>query len=104
MFSSHHYLKVQDRLQWLTSLSAQCLKITHHFNTLTQRKLLDLSHLKGSVVDHPLNRIKALPLVWDVERLKDVREGSVVTTHSTDGSLQVKEALLLQEQKAEEGK
>lgn len=55
--------------------------------------------LTASVVDHPLDCVEALPLVWDVERLKDVREGGVVTTHPADGSLQVEEALLLQEQK-----
>lgn len=53
---------------------------------------------RASVVDHPLDRIKALPLVRDVEGFKDVGEGCVVTTDSTDGSLQVKEALLLQEE------
>lgn len=50
---------------------------------------------RGSVVDHPLDGIEALPLVWDVEGFKDVSEGGVVTTDPTDGSLQVKEALLL---------
>lgn len=53
---------------------------------------------RGSVVDHPLDRIKALPLVGDVEGFKDVGEGCVVTTDSTDRSLQVKEALLLQKE------
>lgn len=48
-----------------------------------------------SVVDHPPDCFKALPLVWDVEGFKDVREGGVVTTDPTDGSLQVKKALLL---------
>lgn len=42
-----------------------------------------------SEVDHLLNRLKALPLVRDIERLKDVREGGVVATHSADGSLQI---------------
>lgn len=51
---------------------------------------------EGSVVDHLLNCFKALPLVWDVEGFKDVREGGVVTADPTDGSLQVEEALLLQ--------
>lgn len=46
-------------------------------------------------MDHPLDRIKALPLVWDVEGFKDVREGSVVPADPTDGGLQVEEALLL---------
>lgn len=49
----------------------------------------------GSVVDHLLNCFKALPLVWGVEGLKDVREGGVVTADPADGSLQVKKALLL---------
>lgn len=51
---------------------------------------------RGSVVDHPLDCIKALPLVWDIEGFKDVREGGVVTTDPSDGSLKVKEALLLE--------
>lgn len=51
------------------------------------------------VVDHPLDCIKALPLVWDVEGLKDMREGGVVTTDPADGSLQVEETLLLQAKK-----
>lgn len=51
---------------------------------------------RGLVVDHLLDCLKALPLVWDVEGLKDVREGGVITTDPSDGSLQVKEALLLQ--------
>lgn len=51
---------------------------------------------RGSVVDHLLDCFKALPLVRDVEGFKDVREGGVVTADPTDGSLQVKEAFLLQ--------
>lgn len=58
----------------------------------------------GSVFDHPLDCIKALPLVWDVEGFEDVREGGVVTTDPTDGSLQVKEALLLQDEKTKQQK
>lgn len=49
-----------------------------------------------SVIDHPLDRLKALPLVWDVKRFKDVREGGIITTDPHDGSLQVKETLPLQ--------
>lgn len=41
------------------------------------------------VIDHLLNCVKALPLVWDVERFKDVREGGVITADPADGSLQV---------------
>lgn len=48
-----------------------------------------------SVVDHPFDRIKAFPLVWDVKWFKDVRERGIVTTDPGDGSLQVKETLLL---------
>lgn len=51
----------------------------------------------ASVVDHPLDCIEALPLVWDVEGLKDMWEGRIVTTDPHDGSLQVEEALLLQQ-------
>lgn len=47
------------------------------------------------VVAHPLDCIEALPLVWDVEGLKDVWERGVVTTDPSYRSLQVKEALLL---------
>lgn len=49
-----------------------------------------------SVVDHSFDCIKALPLVWDVKGFKDVREGGIITTDPHDGSLQVKETLLLQ--------
>lgn len=59
---------------------------------------------RGSVVDHPLDCIKALPLVWDVEGFEDVREGGVVTTDPTDGSFQVKEALLLQDEERKKEK
>lgn len=48
-----------------------------------------------SVVDHLLDGIEALPLVWDVEGFEDVGEGRVVATHPADGSLQVEETLLL---------
>lgn len=51
----------------------------------------------ASVVNHPLDCVEALPLVWDVEGFKDVREGGIVPTHPRDGSLQVEEALLLQQ-------
>ena len=44
-------------------------------------------YLMNSVGDHPLDRIKALPFVWDVEGFKDMGEGCVVTTDPTDGSL-----------------
>lgn len=55
-----------------------------------------VSYITGdSVVDHPLDCLKALPLIWDVEGLKDVREGGVVTADSSDRGLQVKEAFLL---------
>lgn len=53
---------------------------------------------RSSVVDNPLDCLKTLPLVWDVEGFKDVREGSVIATNPADGSFQVKEALLLQRQ------
>lgn len=49
-----------------------------------------------SVVDHPFDRIKALPLVWDVKGFKDVREGGIITADPHDGRLQVEETLLLQ--------
>lgn len=49
-----------------------------------------------SVVDHPFDRLKALPLVRDVKGFKDVREGGIITTDPHDGSLQVEETLLLQ--------
>lgn len=48
------------------------------------------------VIDHTLDRLEALPLVRDVEGLKDVREGRIIPTNPADGSLQVKETLLLQ--------
>lgn len=51
---------------------------------------------RALVVDHPLDCIEALPLVWDVEGLKDVWEGGVVPADPGYRSLQVKEALLLQ--------
>lgn len=49
------------------------------------------------VVDHLLDCFKALPLIWDVEGFKDVREWCVVTTDPCDGGLQVEKTLLLQE-------
>lgn len=48
------------------------------------------------VVDHLFDGIKALPLVWDVKRLKDVGKGGVITADPSDGRLQVEETLLLQ--------
>lgn len=51
----------------------------------------------ASVADHLLDRVEALPLVRDVEGFKDVREGGIVTADPRDGSLQVEEALLLQQ-------
>lgn len=51
----------------------------------------------ASVVNHLLDCIEALPLVWDVEGFKDVWEGGIVPTDPRDGSLQVEEALLLQQ-------
>lgn len=51
----------------------------------------------ASVVNHPLDCVEALPLVWDVEGFKDMWEGGIVTTDPRDGSLQVEEALLLQQ-------
>lgn len=50
-----------------------------------------------SVVNHPCDCVKALPLVWDVEGFKDMREGGIVTTDPGDGSLQVEETLFLQQ-------
>lgn len=50
----------------------------------------------SSVVYHPLNGVKTLPFIRDVEGLEDVGEGGVVATDPGDGSLQVQEALLLQ--------
>lgn len=80
---------------WLTGLYIH--ELLENYTTQSFKKeIADLSYLTGSVVDHLLNRIKALPLVWDVEGFKDVREGRVITADPADGSLQVKEALLLQ--------
>lgn len=39
-----------------------------------------------SVVNHSSKSIIAFPFVWDVERLKDVREGSVIATYSRNRS------------------
>lgn len=51
----------------------------------------------ASVVNHLLDCVKAFPLVWDVEGFKYMWEGGIVTTDPCDGSLQVEEALLLQQ-------
>lgn len=73
------------------------MRCVHESYITPPRKLASkLSPDGDSVVDHLLDCLKALPLVWDVEGLKDVREGGVVTTDPSDGRLQVKEALLLQ--------
>ncbi len=60
------------------------------------KKQQQQQHTFALVVDHTLDRLEALPLVRDVEGLKDVREGRIVPTNPADGSLQVEEALLLQ--------
>ncbi len=64
--------------------------------TFKKQQQQQQQHTFALIVDHTLDRLEALPLVRDVEGLKDVREGRIVPTNPADGSLQVEEALLLQ--------
>lgn len=70
-------------------------KVEFNCSTKCSKKTFSVPNV-ASVVNHLLDCVEALPLVWDVEGFKDMWEGCVVTTHPRDGSLQVEEALLLQ--------
>lgn len=74
----------QSVFSWLVFFSDWANKVERGKSGVQAEQKLALS-----VVDHLLDGLQALPLVWDVERLKDVREGGVVTTHSEDWGLQV---------------
>lgn len=64
---------------------------------MLKKKEKNLYLFVASVVNQPLDCLEALPLVWDVEGFKDMWEGGIITTDPGDGSLQVEEALLLQQ-------
>lgn len=71
--------------QWFTSFN---IHYVHENYIMSPHKLASkLPPDRASVVDHLLDCLKALPLVWDVEGLKDVREGGIVTTDPSDWSL-----------------
>lgn len=60
--------------------------IHENLNETKQKKRLSVPGV-ASVVDHPLDCVKALPLVWDVEGFKYMWERGVITTDPGDGSL-----------------
>ena len=49
-----------------------------------------------SIVDHFAKGIIAFPFVWDIERLKNVREWRVIPTNSGYRSFKVQETFFLQ--------